>query len=104
MIKMLEEFKVKNCDFIFRYTTIKPTLLLSMATQLAFDSLKKNQEIYDLILKHTEVKVEGTWNKLVDVEGDFYPPVLELRLDVISQIVTKYLNEYLEPSFRNVVE
>lgn len=101
---MLEEFKVKDCEFVFRYTRIKPTLLLSMTTQLAFNDLNKNTKIYDLILNHTEVKVDGVWNKLMDIQGDYFPPILENRIDVLNQIITKYLNEYLAPSFKSVVE
>lgn len=98
MIKHLEEFKVDDIDFTFRYKKIKPTKLLALSTQLGNQDLTTNEEVYDLILENTEVKVEGSWVTLKEREV-FFPPILEERLDVLQSLVIKFIKDYLTPVF-----
>lgn len=103
MIKSLEEFKIDNIDFSFRFKKIKPTKLLSLSTQLGSQNLETNEQVYDFILENTEVKVEGTWTTIKEKEV-FFPPILEERLDILQSIVVKFIGEFLTPVFTKSVE
>lgn len=103
MIKSLEEFKVNDIDFTFRFKKIKPTKLLSLSTQLGTQDLANNESTYDFILENTEVKVEGTWTTIKEKDV-FFPPILEARLDVLQSIVVKFISEFLAPVFTKSAE
>lgn len=103
MLKLLEPFKIKDCDLEFRFAKMKPTELLSVATQLGKDELSANEKVYDYILEHTEVQTDGKWGVVKDKDF-WWPQYLEERVDLVQALVIKFIGEYLTPSFTKSVK
>lgn len=100
ILKMLDEFSVKGCEYILRFKKIKPTTLLALITQLGDMNFKVTENTYDFILENTEVKVEGQWVTLKQ-GGVYFPVDLETNLLVLQKIITKFVDELLTPVFTN---
>lgn len=99
-MRELEVFRIPGRNNEFRVKKISPTTLLALQVTLDFNDLSKTQSLMNFILEHIEVNINGQWVQFKEIGRDVYYPVgIEKDLSFLTELVTKFLNDYLKPLF-----
>lgn len=99
-MRELEVFRMNGKTNEFRIKKISPTTLLALQVTLDFDDLAKTQNLMNFILENIEVNINGSWVQFKEKGRDVYYPIgIEKDLSFLTELVTKFLNEYLKPLF-----
>lgn len=99
-MREMEVFRLPGKTNEFRVKKISPTTLLSLQVTLDFNDIKKTTELMNFILEHIEVNIGGQWVQFKETGRDVYYPVgIEKDLSTLTELVTKFLNDYLKPLF-----
>lgn len=97
-LKPLESFNVQGYEeFELRYQKIKPTTLISFTAKVGDDGLL-TEEMINLILENTEIKINSEWTKLKD-GNTYFPTWAESDLNFLQAIALNFVIRYLQPLF-----
>ena len=104
---MLEQktFKINSRKEEFRVGKISAIEMLTLQTQINFNSMTQTETVFSFILEHIEVNISGTWTPIKEKGRELYIP-LDLEQDILAlqEIVVYFLNDVLKPIFKKSKE